>query len=233
MYSDEWRRSPTRQPARSQARAKLDRHVQDHLAKHLDALLGLPNDPLPPNLADLLSRFEEALQRLGTPIEPWFKEGILAAVPHLRAFAVSLTGDLDRADDLVQETLLKALGHRAKFETGTNLEAWLFTILRNCFYTQHRKRRREVEDPDGIYSQELSTAPEQPSRLEMQDLHVALAQLPPEQREAVLLVGAEGLTYEDVANICGVAVGTIKSRVNRARARLSELMGYTGKTSTE
>jgi len=233
MYSDEWRRSQNRQPAQSQARAKLDRPVQDHLARHLDALLGVPDDPLPTNLADLMARFEEALQRLATPIEPWFKDGILAAVPHLKAFAVSLTGDLDRADDLVQETLLKALGHRAKFETGTNLEAWLFTILRNCLYTQHRKRRREVEDADGIYSQKISTTPEQPSRLEMQDLQAALAQLPPEQREAVLLVGAEGLTYEDVANICGVAVGTIKSRVNRARTRLSELMGYTSRTLTE
>ncbi|HEY8381582.1 MAG TPA: sigma-70 family RNA polymerase sigma factor [Microvirga sp.] len=209
----------------------LDRHVQNHLAAHLVDLLELPGAS--PQLAAILARYEAALLRSGQSAEPWFIEGILGAAPHLRAFAVSLTGDLERADDLVQETLLRALNHRDKFQAGTNLEAWLFTILRNHLYTQHRKKRREVEDADGAYALALSAPPEQPSKMEMQDLHVALARLPPEQREAVLLVGAEGLTYEDAAIKCGVAIGTIKSRVNRARIRLSELMGDTEKTASE
>ena len=153
--------------------------------------------------------------------------GILAAIPSLRAFAMSLTYNVDQADDLVQETILRAWEKRASFQPGTNLTAWLFTILRNQFHTTYRKQKREVEDGDGIYAARLKSAPEQLHKLELQDLRSALQQSAPEQREAVLLVAAEGVSYEDAAAICGVAVGTIKSRVNRARTRLAELMGYT------
>ena len=156
--------------------------------------------------------------------EPEIRDALLGAVPSLRAFAISLCGQVDRADDLVQDTLLRALSHIDRFERGTNLNAWLFTILRNLFHSEYRKRRREVEDPDGSYAGRLKTQPEQGARLDFEDFRTALAKLPPDQREALLLVGASGFSYEEAANICECAVGTIKSRVNRARSRLASLL---------
>jgi RNA polymerase sigma-70 factor (ECF subfamily) len=152
------------------------------------------------------------------------REALLGAVPSLRAFAISLSGDVDRADDLVQDTLVRALANVHRFEPGTNLNAWLFTILRNLFHSEYRKRRREVVDADGSYAATLRTAPDQHAHLDFEDLRAALAKLPQDQREALLLVGAQGFAYDDAAAICGCAVGTIKSRVNRARRRLAELM---------
>jgi RNA polymerase sigma-70 factor (ECF subfamily) len=156
------------------------------------------------------------------------RETMLAAVPGLRAFAMSLCGKIDRADDLVQETLLRALTNIDSFEPGTNMSAWLFTILRNLFRSEYRKRRREVEDGDGRFAASLKAQPEQPSHLEFEEFRAALAQLPPDQREALILVGASGFSYEEAAQICGSAVGTIKSRVNRARTRLAELLAIQG-----
>src|SRR3954453_7880512 len=149
---------------------------------------------------------------------------MLAAIPSLRAFAVSLSHNLDAADDLVQDTILRAWKNIDRFEVGTNLNAWLFTILRNGFYSQHRKKRREVEDPDGFFAGRLRTAPEQNTKCDFQDLRAALARLSPQHREALLLIVAEGLSYEEAATVCGVAIGTIKSRVNRARERLAQLL---------
>jgi len=157
-------------------------------------------------------------------LDPALRTLLLGAVPSLRAFAISLSGNVDRADDLVQDTLMRALANIHRFEPGTNLNAWLFTILRNLFHSEYRKRKREVEDADGSYAARLATAPEQNARLDFDDLRLALAKLSPDQREAVLLIGAEGFSYEEAAQICGTAVGTIKSRVNRGRRRLSELM---------
>jgi RNA polymerase sigma-70 factor, ECF subfamily len=157
-------------------------------------------------------------------LDPSLRDAILKAVPSLRAFAVSLSGNVDRADDLVQETLLRALANIDSFRPGTNLSAWLFTILRNQFRSEYRKRRREVEDADGKYSERLKVQPEQISKVEFNELRHALSQLPDDQREALVLVGASGFSYEEAAEICGCAVGTIKSRVNRARHRLAELM---------
>ena len=156
--------------------------------------------------------------------EPALRDALLAAVPSLRAFAISLCGQVDRADDLVQDTLLRALSHIDRFERGTNLNAWLFTILRNLFHSEYRKRKREVEDVDGTYAARLKTAPGQGSWLDFQDFRAALAKLPADQREALLLVGAQGFSYEDAANIMGCAIGTVKSRVNRARMRLAALL---------
>ena len=152
------------------------------------------------------------------------RDDLLASIPNLRAFAVSLAGNSERADDLVQETLMKAWAKFDTFQEGTNLRAWLFTILRNNLYSEHRKRRREVEDVDGIYAGTLVAAPEQQGHLDFEDFRRALAQLPLDQREALILVGAQGFSYEEAANVCGCAVGTIKSRVNRARARLAALL---------
>ncbi len=152
------------------------------------------------------------------------REVMLAAVPSLRAFAISLCGNVDRADDLVQEALLRALANLNSFEPGTNMSAWLFTILRNLFRSEYRKRRREVEDVDGSYAEQLTFSPEQSTRLEINEFREALKALPAEQREALILVGASGFSYDEAAKICGCAVGTIKSRVNRARGRLAEIL---------
>ena len=141
------------------------------------------------------------------------RKAVLGAVPSLRAFAISLCGNVDRADDLVQETLLRALANIDSFQPGTNMAAWLFTILRNHFRSEYRKRRREVEDSDGHYAETLKTQPAQLGHVEFREF-----------REALVLVGASGFSYEEAAHICECAVGTIKSRVNRARTRLAELM---------
>ncbi len=149
---------------------------------------------------------------------------LLAALPRLRAFAMSLCGQSDQADDLVQEALVKAWAHLSSFEPGTNMAAWLYTILRNEFYTRFRKRRYEVDDPDGMLAARLATAPAQESHMQFLDFRAALFKLAPEQREALMLVGASGLSYEDAAEICACAVGTMKSRVNRARNKLASML---------
>ena len=149
---------------------------------------------------------------------------MLAAVPSLRAFAISLSGNVDRADDLVQDTLLRAMANINSFTAGTNMSAWLFTILRNLFRSEYRKRRREVEDADGHHVDSLKSPPPQHSQLEFEEFRRALATLLPDQREALILVGAAGFSHEEAAAICATPVGTIKSRVNRARARLSKLL---------
>jgi RNA polymerase sigma-70 factor, ECF subfamily len=119
------------------------------------------------------------------------------------------------------------LGQYRPFERGTNLNAWLFTILRNLFHSDYRKRQREIEDADGSYAERLKTRPDQQSHLDFEDFRAALATIPLDQREALLLVGAQGLSYERAAEVCQVAVGTVKSRVNRARTRLAVLLDLT------
>lgn len=155
---------------------------------------------------------------------------LVSVIPNLRAFAVSLCGNLDRADDLVQETLVKAWSNIGSFVEGTNLRAWLFTILRNIYYSEYRKRRREVADPDGTFAAKLATAPPQSGHMDLLDFRAALQQLPGDQREALILIGASGLSYEEAAGICGCAIGTMKSRVNRARSRLAEMLSITSST---
>jgi RNA polymerase sigma-70 factor (ECF subfamily) len=152
------------------------------------------------------------------------KADLVASIPRLRAFGVSLCGSTDRADDLVQETLVKAWAHLGSFAEGSNLMAWLFTILRNAYFSQYRKRRREVPDTDGVFSARLVATPVQMAHMDLLDVRMALAQLPDDQREALILIGAAGHSYEEAAMICGCAIGTIKSRVNRARRRLTELL---------
>ena len=154
-----------------------------------------------------------------------FREGLIAELSNLRAFAVSLCGSVQQADDLVQDTMLKAWSNADKFQAGTSLRAWLFTILRNTYYSIYRKRGREIQDSDGTYAQRLTVSGEQESALDLADFRVALAKLSEEHREVLIMVGASGLSYEETAEICGVAVGTIKSRVNRARTKLAELLG--------
>lgn len=152
------------------------------------------------------------------------RRDLIGAIPHLRAFAISLCGNADRADDLVQETLIRAWAKLSSFTEGTNMVAWLYTILRNVFYSEYRKRRREVEDVDGRIAARQVTPPSQASHMNMRDFREALMHLPNDQREALVLVGGAGLSYEEAAEICGCALGTIKSRVNRARKRLAQLL---------
>jgi RNA polymerase sigma-70 factor (ECF subfamily) len=161
-------------------------------------------------------------------ITPEVRKGLLASIPSLRAFAISLCGNVDRADDLVQEALTKAITNIDMFEPDTKLDAWLFTILRNQFYSEHRKRAREVPDTEGTYAATLTALPDQEARVAHKDLLAALQKLPRDQREALLLVGAQGLSYEEAAQIAGVAVGTIKSRVHRARGNLARQLGVSG-----
>ena len=157
-----------------------------------------------------------------------FKDQLAAVIPHLRAFGRSLSGSRDLADDLVQETLLKAWAARKRFQAGTNMRAWTFIILRNLFLSQMRRARFKGEWDDITASKILAAPASQDRHIELGDMQRALMHLPQPQREALILVGASGFSYEEAAAICDCAVGTIKSRVNRARTRLSDLLSIEG-----
>lgn len=158
------------------------------------------------------------------------RDEIASHIRDLRAFAMSLTRNHAAADDLVQDTIVKAWTNFEKFTLGTNLRAWLFTILRNTFFSNRRKSSREVPDPDGIYAASLSVLPQHDGKLAFSEFLVAFNQLSAEHREVLILVGANGYSYDEAAGMMGVATGTAKSRANRARARLCDLMGMTGPT---
>lgn len=160
-----------------------------------------------------------------TPADQTWGPDIVALMPSLKIFARFLCKDRIMADDMVQDTLVKAWTNRAGFQPGTNLKAWLFTILRNNFYSALRRRRWEIQDVDGLHAGARSSEPNQEWAATARALERALHTLPDRQRQAVLLVGAAGYSYEDVAKSCGCALGTIKSRVSRGRSRLAELMG--------
>jgi len=166
-------------------------------------------------------------------IEVTMKGELLGAIPSLRAFAISLCGRSERADDLVQETLVKAWANLGSFQPGSNMIAWLYTILRNEYYGDYRKHRREVADEDGHHAARLATRPTQEGHMQFLDFRAALDRLAADHREALILVGASGLSYEDAASMCGCAVGTMKSRVNRARARLAELLAMPADNRSE
>jgi RNA polymerase sigma-70 factor (ECF subfamily) len=153
-----------------------------------------------------------------------FKDELALVIPHLRAFGRSLSGNRDLADDLVQETLMKAWAARKRFQAGTNMRAWTFIILRNLFLSQMRRARFRGEWDELTASKLLAAPASQDRHIELADLQRALLHLPQPQREALILVGAGGFAYEEAAEICGCAVGTIKSRVARGRAALEQLM---------
>ncbi|GGB62197.1 DNA-directed RNA polymerase sigma-70 factor [Henriciella pelagia] len=165
-----------------------------------------------------------------------FKTELAELIPHLRAFARSLCGNATAADDLAQEAMLKAWKARASYQAGTNLKAWTFTILRNLFYSEKRRSwRRQQLDPE-VAEATLVSNDNPSSAIELLSLRNALDELPEDQREALILVGAGGLSYEETAEICGCAIGTIKSRVSRARKAITEILeskmsGLTGNDS--
>ena len=163
--------------------------------------------------------------RAGTdPKAESFKRELTAVIPHLRAFARGLCGRPDVADDLVQEALLKAWAAQERFEPGTSMRAWTFVILRNAYLTDMRRNRFRGDYDEGVAERTLVAPAGQEAPLHLSDMHRALLTLPPERREALLLVGAGGFSYEEAAAICGCAVGTIKSRVGRARATLTRMI---------
>jgi RNA polymerase sigma-70 factor (ECF subfamily) len=151
-------------------------------------------------------------------------QNLLIHLPNLRAFAMSLCRDENDADDLLQETILKAWNNLDSFHEGTNLRAWLFTIMRNTHFSAYRKRQADIIDDGG---EQLALVGVPPTQMDAADAHhiaAALQQLNIEQREAIILVAAEGFNYEEAAAIANCPVGTIKSRINRARSRLAEIL---------
>ncbi len=153
-----------------------------------------------------------------------FKAQLAQIIPHLRAFGRSVSGSRDLADDLVQETLMKAWAARQRFQAGTNMRAWTFIILRNLYLSQMRRSRFRGEWDDLVADRILAAPAGQDKQVELGDMQRALLHLPQPQREALILVGAGGFAYEEAAEICGVAVGTIKSRVARGRVALETLL---------
>lgn len=200
--------------------------IRDHLGQELRALYAsaLAAD-LPGGLLDLVVRLNAALSGDNATASPAFRDGLLAALPGLRAFALSLVVNPAQADDLVQETLMKAWASQHRFEPGSNLKGWLCTIMRNQFYTDCRKRKREVEDPDGVMAAQMTAPAAQEHGSDLRTVWHHLGKLPPLQREALMLVGAQGLSYEAAAEAMGCRVGTAKSRVSRARTFLAAALG--------
>jgi RNA polymerase sigma-70 factor, ECF subfamily len=152
------------------------------------------------------------------------RDAIMSAIPHLRAYAFTMSGSRDQADDFVQETLVRALAHIDSFVPGTRMTAWLITILRNAVLSEYRKRRREVEDVDGRRAATLVSRPGEEIWPAFQEMRTALSRLPIDQREAVILVCGSGFPYDQVAAICQCPAGTVKSRVSRARAALARAL---------
>lgn len=195
--------------------------VTDHLAIPLQEYFAVADQAsLPEGLYRLVERFEAALGGLGARVADDFREDLVKALPVLRTFAMALCANATHADDLVQETMVRAWANRDRFIPGTNFAAWTFTILRNQFYTGVRKGWREVEDAEGTHAETLTAAPDQEHVVALGSVMDLIAGLPGPQREALLLVGAEGYTYEEAAVRLGCQVGTVKSRVSRARNSL-------------
>ncbi|WP_449410348.1 sigma-70 family RNA polymerase sigma factor [Methylobacterium komagatae] len=204
-------------------RAMLPLSVRQQLGFQLQAAYQalVPLDP-PDHFLGLIANLDVVLTAKADACSAAFRDGLMAAVPALQTYAQSLVGNASRADDLVQEALLKAWANQDRFVPGTKLKAWLFTILRNQFYSECRRARREVEDIDGVIAGQIATPAPQEHGSDLQVVLSRMAQLPAAQREALLLVGAQGMTYEAAAEVLGCQTGTVKSRVSRARAYLCQ-----------
>jgi RNA polymerase sigma-70 factor (ECF subfamily) len=157
-------------------------------------------------------------------MEGRFKHELVALIPHLRAFARTLTGDQASADDLAQDALMKAWDARASYQMGTNMKAWTFMILRNQFYSEKRRSWRQTQLDQDAAERTLVAVDDPQAPVALDELRLGLGMLPAEQREALILVGAGGFAYEEAAEICGCAVGTVKSRVSRARRALQGIL---------
>jgi RNA polymerase sigma-70 factor, ECF subfamily len=158
------------------------------------------------------------------PEDEAFKRELVQLIPHLRAFARTLCGDPAAADDLAQDAMMKAWDARDSFQMGTNMKAWTFMILRNQFYSEKRRSWRQSQLDQEAAERTLVAVDDPEAPVALDELRQGLAMLPPEQREALILVGAGGFAYEEAAEICGCAVGTVKSRVSRARRALHAIL---------
>ena len=170
--------------------------------------------------------------------EAAFKQELVGLIPHLRAFARTLAGDPTSADDLAQDAMIKAWDARASYQMGTNMKAWTFMILRNQFYSEKRRSWRQTQLDQEAAERTLVAIDNPEAPVALDELRLGLAMLPPEQREALILVGAGGFAYEEAADICGCAVGTVKSRVSRARRSLQAILesgvyGRDGKSASD
>jgi RNA polymerase sigma-70 factor (ECF subfamily) len=204
----------------------LNQDILGHLGETLRREYADPlKQKVPTKLLRLLKRTSEVIRAHQEPLDKAFVDEMMAVLPQLRIYAISLEKDHVRADDLVQETIVKALANYDRFEMGTCLRSWLFTILKNQFFTLIRRRGREVEDVDGFFAQKLTVAPDQHDKLCHSELAAAMEGLRDQEREVLLMVALDGLSYEEAAARMGCAIGTIKSRVNRARKHLAENMG--------
>jgi RNA polymerase sigma-70 factor (ECF subfamily) len=157
-------------------------------------------------------------------MEAQFKKELVALIPHLRAFARTLAGNPTAADDLAQDAMMKAWDARGSYQMGTNMKAWTFMILRNQFYSEKRRSWRSTQLDQEAAERTLIAIDDPESPVALDEMRLAIKKLPAEQREALILVGAGGFAYEEAADICGCAVGTVKSRVSRARRALHEIM---------
>ncbi len=195
--------------------------IASHLTGPLRDYFALAEQaPMPPKLSVLVERIEAALAESGHRLADSFRADLIRGLPMLRTFAMSLCANEARADDLVQETLVRAWANRSRFTPGSNFSAWTFTILRNQFYSEIRKVKREVEDGDGAHAATLQALPDQEHTVTLGSVMNLIGTLPPAQRQSLLLVGAEGFTYEEAAARLGCQVGTVKSRVSQARSFL-------------
>ncbi len=200
-------------------------HLSNMLGGFLRTAFAEPEtgETLPAIFIELLDRLAAAEARPAAS-DAVFKKELLAVIPRLRSFARSLSGSPDRADDLVQTAMMKAWAARARFEPGTSMKAWTFTILRNDFLAAMRRTRFTGEWSDTVAEKILVAPATQDKNLELADLHRAMAMLPLAQREALLLTGPGGFTYDEAAEMCGCALGTMKSRIFRAREALAVLL---------
>lgn len=206
----------------SRAASDVGRHLSAPLK---DYFALTPEDALPERLSGLVTRLEALFAGADAALAFDFRADIINALPALRTFALSLCGDAVRADDLVQEAFARAWANQHRFRPGTNFTAWLFTILRNLFYSDMRKAKREIEDADGAHAERMVALSDQEDASTLNTVRAHLDRLPAAQREALLLVGAEGFTYEEAADRIGCQVGTVKSRVSRARSTLLAGLG--------
>lgn len=215
-------------PRSRNSRPDLPASIRLHLGASLRdvyvSALWTPSD----RVVALLAQLEAALARgADEQLAAEIRRGLQENMTLLHRFALSLTKNPARAEDLVQDTLLRAWKYRHQFVSGTNLSAWLSVIMRNTFYSNQRKRSHEVEDGDGSYAAQLVTLPSQGGGLDLQDMTTAIARLPPEMARTLTLVAIENLSYEEAATAMGCRIGTVKSRLWRARERLAEVLGYT------
>jgi RNA polymerase sigma-70 factor (ECF subfamily) len=171
---------------------------------------------------------QDEVQQMNDPLAasqtPQFRADLVGIIPHLRAFARSLTRNREQADDLVHDAVVRALSAANQFRPGTNFKAWMFTILRNLYYNEGRKDRARCVSLDGLAIEVEATPASQEASLEFRDFRRAYWQLTDAHREVLILIGASGLSYEEAAQVCNCAVGTIKSRISRARHELAQLL---------